>query len=183
MPLRVDGTGGIINIDNYLFFDNLLFRMHVSATEDYGLRCLLQVAFHEGPRPMNTPEIARREGLGPEYVALLMQRLRLGGLVTSTRGASGGYVLARPGSEISVWEVITVVGREFLPQEFCECHSGRRPNCVHLADCSIRAVWRTVEASLRKVLEGITLADLQRNETSMVTWIGSPDASGVAPWN
>ena len=132
---------------------------------------------------MNAPEIARREGLGPEYVGLLMQKLRLGGLVTSTRGAAGGYRLARQANEINVWEVITVVGGEFLPQEFCECHPGRRRNCVHLTDCSIRAVWRTVEANLRNVLEGITLADLQRNETSMVTWLGSPDASGVDPWN
>ncbi len=157
--------------------------MRVSATDDYGLRCLLQVAFHEGPRPMNTPEIARREGLGPEHVGLLMQKLRLGGLVTSTRGAAGGYRLARPANEINVWEVITGVGGEFLPQEFCECHSGRRPDCVHVTDCSIRALWRTVEASLRKVLEGIALADLQRDETSMVTWIDSPQASGVDRWN
>ncbi len=157
--------------------------MRISATEDYGLRCLLQVAFHEGPRPMNTPEIARREGLGPEHVGLLMQKLRLGGLVTSTRGAAGGYQLARPASEISVWEVITVVGGEFLPQEFCECHSGRLPDCVHLTDCSVRALWGMVEASLRKVLQAVTLADLQRDETSLATWLGSPEASGVDLWN
>ncbi len=157
--------------------------MRVSATEDYGLRCLLQVAFHEGRQPMNTPEIARREELGPEHVGLLMQKLRLGGLVTSTRGAAGGYRLARPANEISVLEVIIVVGGDFFPREFCECHSGRRRDCVHVTDCSIRALWRTVEASLRKVLQGITLADLQRDERSMVTWLSSPEASGVDRWN
>ncbi len=132
---------------------------------------------------MNTPEIARREGLGPEHVGLLMQKLRLGGLVTSTRGAAGGYQLARPAGAISVWEVITVVGGEFLPQEFCECHSGRRPDCVHVTDCSVRALWGMVEASLRKVLQAVTLADLQRDETSLATWLGSPEASGVDLWN
>ena len=70
--------------------------MRIFATEDYGLRCLLQVAFHAAPRPINSLEIARREGLGPEHVRLLMQKLRLGGLVTSTRGVAGGYRLARP---------------------------------------------------------------------------------------
>ncbi len=157
--------------------------MRISATDDYGLRCLLQVAFHEGPRPMSTPEIARREGLGPEHIGLMMQKLRLRGLVTSTRGAAGGYQLARPANEISVWEVITAVGGEFLPQDFCECHPGRRRDCVHVTDCSIRALWRTVEAGLRKVLEGITLADLQRDETTMVTWLGSAEAGGVDRWN
>ena len=157
--------------------------MRISATEDYGLRCLLQVAFHTGPRPINSPEIARREGLGREHVGLLMQKLRLGGLVTSTRGAAGGYGLARPAAEISVWEVITVVGGEFLPQAFCQCHPGRRRDCVHVTDCSIRALWRAAEAGLRNVLEGITLADLQRDEPAMVSWLGSPEPAGVEPWN
>jgi Rrf2 family protein len=157
--------------------------MNVSAAEEYALRCLLQVALHEGPRPMSTPEIASREGLGPEYVGLLMQKLRVGGLVTSTRGAGGGYRLARPANEISVWEVITVVGGEFLPQAFCQCHPGRRPDCVHVTDCSIRALWRRVEGSLRKALDGITLADLQREETSMATWLAAPGARGVDRWN
>jgi Rrf2 family protein len=157
--------------------------MNVSATEEYGVRCLLQVALHDGPRPMSTPEIARREGLGPEYVGLLMQKLRMGGLVTSTRGAAGGYRLARPANEISVWEVITVVGGEFLPEEFCECHPGRHADCVHVTDCSIRALWRTVEVRLRTALEGITLADLKRDETSMSTWLGDQEASGVDRWN
>jgi Rrf2 family protein len=183
MVLRVGETRRIINIDSWVFFANLLFRMNISPTEDYGLRCLLQVAFHPGPRPMSTPAIARREGLGPEYVGLLMQKLRLGGLVESTRGAAGGYRLARPANEISVWEVIRVVGGEFLPQEFCQCHPGRGADCVHLTDCSIRALWRTVEGSLREVLQGITLADLQRDETSMETWLGSPAVSGLDRWN
>jgi Rrf2 family protein len=157
--------------------------MNVSAAEEYGLRCLLQVAFHEGSRPMTTPEIARREGLGPEYVGQLMQKLRLGGFVTSTRGAAGGYRLARPADAISVWEVMTVVGGEFLPQDFCECHPGRPSACVHVTDCSMRALWRTVEAQLRDVLAGITLADLQRDETSMATWLGYQEAGGIDPWN
>ncbi len=153
--------------------------MNVSAIEEYGLRCLLQVARHEGPRPMKTPEIANREGLGREYVGVLMRKLRLGGLVTSTRGAGGGYRLARPAHRISVWDVIRVVGGDFLPREFCECHHGRSPDCVHFADCSIRAVWRTVEASLRTSLQGITLADLQRDERSMMSWLGSREEREV----
>ena len=70
--------------------------MHILAMEEYGLRCLLQVAFHPGPGLLTAPEIARREGLGPEYVARIMRALRVGGLVVSTRGASGGYRLPRP---------------------------------------------------------------------------------------
>ncbi len=145
--------------------------MHILAIEEYGLRCLLQVAFHPGPGPMTAPEIARREGLGPEYVGRIMGALRAGGLVVSTRGASGGYHLARPANEIGVWEAIEVLGGEFFPEGFCDCHPGRRRECVHVTDCSIRAVWRRVEGTLKATLNAISLEDLRRDEASMVAWL------------
>ena len=67
--------------------------MHLSAQEEYGLRCLVQLARHVGEEPMRIQEIARAEGLSSEYVAKLMRILRNGNLVDSTRGASGGYRL------------------------------------------------------------------------------------------
>jgi Rrf2 family protein len=145
--------------------------MQILAIEEYGLRCLLQVAFHPGPGPMTGLEIARREGLGPAYVARIMRTLRMRGLVVSTRGAVGGYRLARPADQIGVWEEIEALGGEFFPEGFCDCHPGRRRECVHASDCSIRAVWRRVEGTLRAALNAISLEDLQRDETSMVTWL------------
>lgn len=145
--------------------------MHILALEEYGLRCLLQVAFHQGARPITASEIARAEGLGPEYVAKIMGALRAGGLVTSVRGAAGGYRLARPAEEISVWQAMEVLGGEFFPEGFCDCHPGQRRECVHITDCSIRALWRKVEGTLRRALEGISIADLRRDEGGMVTWL------------
>ncbi len=145
--------------------------MHILAIEEYGLRCLLQVAFHDPSRPMTAQEIARAEGLGPEYVARIMRALRAGGLVVSTRGAAGGYRLARPADQIGVWEAIETLGGEFFPEGFCDCHPGRRRECVHATDCSIRAVWRRVEDTLKATLNAISLEDLRRDETSMVTWL------------
>ncbi len=152
--------------------------MQILAIEEYGLRCLLQVAFHGAPRPITGSAIARTEGLSVEYVAKLMQKLRLGGLVTSTRGARGGYRLTRPANEISVWEAITVLGGEFFPEGFCDCHPGQRRDCVHVSDCSIRALWRRAEGTLRAALEEVSLADLRRDEASMATWFTS---SAVLP--
>ncbi len=145
--------------------------MHILAIEEYGLRCLLQVAFHPSPGLITAPEIARREGLGREYVGRIMGALRAGGLVVSTRGASGGYRLARPAHEIGVWDAIEVLGGELFPDAFCDCHPGRRRECVHVTDCSIRALWRKVENTLRVALNGISLEDLRRDEGSMVTWL------------
>ena len=145
--------------------------MHLLAIEEYGLRCLLQVAFHDPSRLMTVPQIARAEGLGPEYVAKIMRTLRARGLVASRRGAAGGYRLTRPASEIRVWEAIEILGGEFFPEGFCDCHPGRRRECVHSTDCSVRALWRKVENTLKAALNTISLEDLRRDEGSMVTWL------------
>ena len=145
--------------------------MHILAIEEYGLRCLLQVASHPGPEPLTGPEIARREGLGPEYVARIMRALRVGGLVVSTRGAAGGYRLQRPPDQISVWEAIRVLGGAFFSEEFCVCRPGRRRDCIHVDDCAIRALWTKLERALRQTLERTSLEDLRRDERSMTTWL------------
>ncbi len=73
--------------------------MNLSSQEEYGLRCLLQVAAHGAPEPLSIAQIAVAEGISPEYTAKLMRLLRKGGLVDSTRGAGGGYRLARQPAE------------------------------------------------------------------------------------
>ena len=145
--------------------------MHILAIEEYGLRCLLQVAFHDPSRLMTVQEIARVEGLGPEYVAKIMRTLRACGLVVSTRGAAGGYRLARPANEIGVWEAVEALGGEFFPKGFCDCHPGQRRECVHATDCSVRALWRRVEGTLKAALNAISLEDLRRDESSMAMWL------------
>jgi Rrf2 family protein len=145
--------------------------MHLLAQEEYGLRCMLQVARSKGEEPLTIPEIADAEGLSAEYTAKLMRALRRGGLVVSTRGAGGGYRLARPAGEITAWEVLQVLGGSFFPEGFCESHPGQRRDCIHSTNCSVRALWRTVEDAVRSVLGKITLADLQKPEAAMLLWL------------
>lgn len=151
--------------------------MHLLAQEEYGLRCLLQVAQHRRPDPLTIPEIAEREGLSPEYTAKLMRALRQGGLVTSTRGPGGGYRLARQPQDVTAWQVIEVLGGSFFPDGFCDSHPGVLRDCVHTPNCSIRSLWRTLESTLRDVLERITLADLQRGEQEFAMWVDAPPAA------
>lgn len=137
--------------------------MRLSAQEEYGLRCLLQVALHRGDEPVQIADIAAAEGLSPEYVAKLMRVLRQGGLVTSTRGAGGGYRLARPADDITLMQVIEVLDGPLFPQDFCASHAGQVPSCVHgsaRSDCGIRTLWRWVGGALEGVLRKVTLADL-----------------------
>jgi Rrf2 family protein len=151
--------------------DPTLPGVQLLASEEYGLRCLMQVARAEDDSPVSISWIAEAEGLSPDYTAKLMRELRLGKLVCSVRGAVGGYRLARPAREISIWSVLQVLGGEFFSQSFCECHPGQRRCCVRAGDCSIRALWRTLQASLRETLERINLEDLRRDELAMGSWL------------
>ena len=141
--------------------------MHLSSQEEYGLRCLIQVARAAGPDPLTIHEIAAAEGLSPEYAAKLMRCLRQNELVTSTRGAAGGYRRARPAAEISAWEVLQALGGRVFSEGFCDTHPGQRDSCVHTTDCSIRPLWRAVEGTLARLLGAIHLADLCGEEGEM----------------
>ena len=84
--------------------------MKFSAQEEYGLRCLLQIARLGPDGSMTIPEISRIEGLTPTHVAKLTMILRKGGFLSSTRGQAGGYALARSPEKIIVGEVLEALG-------------------------------------------------------------------------
>ncbi len=153
--------------------------MHLSAQEEYGLRCLLRLALDEGEGVMRVQDIAEAEGLSPEYVSKLMRVLRLGGLVDSTRGACGGYRLSQTADSITLWDAIEVLGGSFFPECFCEAHPGIRRDCARADDCSIRVLWRTVSDLVRGGLSRVSLADLKRGEEAMRTWL-TTDVSWVS---
>jgi Rrf2 family protein len=148
--------------------------MHLLAQEEYGLRCLVRLARHGGAQPLTIPEIASSEGLSPEYTAKLMRALRRGGLVTATRGAAGGYRLARPAEAVSAWEVLQVLGGTLFPEGFCDSHPGTLRDCVHTSGCSIRSLWRSVESAVRGVLERVTVAELARAGAVSAVWVDPP---------
>jgi DNA-binding IscR family transcriptional regulator len=85
--------------------------MRIRAIEEYGLRCLLQVAFPPGPAPLTGPEIARREGLGPEYVARTMRAL-WAGRPGDEHARGCGRLPPRPAGRISVWEAVRALWRK-----------------------------------------------------------------------
>lgn len=155
--------------------------MQLLAQEEYGLRCLLELSRHPGERPRTIHEIAAAEGLSPDYTAKLLRELRRGGLVTSTRGAAGGYRLARPADEITAFDAIGVLGGSLIPDGFCACHGGARKRCVRDADCSLRALWQSVDRAIRGVLEGVTLHDLKRGERGLLALVAASSPRGAPP--
>ena len=139
--------------------------MKVSSQEEYGLRCLLQVARRgEEDSPLPISEIAMSEGLSVEYVGKLLMKLRRGDLVSSVRGKAGGYVLALPPEEITLRMVIEVLSEPLYGDGHCEKFSGTEEVCVHLGNCGIRPVWDEVNRFLSEALSQITVADLIESE-------------------
>lgn len=135
--------------------------MQLSAQEEYGLRCLVQVARRDQAGPVGLPDIATAEGMSTEHAAKMMRVLRKAGIVESVRGASGGYRLARPAEEITIWEVLTALGKPLFSESFCSNHSGQLSDCVHSTGCTIRSLWSQAGAVLRRLFEAVSLAQLR----------------------
>jgi Rrf2 family protein len=145
--------------------------MKLSSQEEYGLRCLLQVARHDPEGSMTIPEIARSEGLSIPHVAKLMRLLRRGGFVKSVRGQAGGYKLARTPMQINVGEVLAWLGGRLFEASFCTMHSGMATLCTHTVDCSIRSLWQSVQFVVDQMLGKVKLSDLLNDERQVSSWI------------
>lgn len=141
--------------------------MKLSAQEEYGLRCLLQMASRGDDASLSIPEISKAEGLSIPNVAKLMRLLRIAGFVKSVRGQAGGYMLAKPATTILVGEVLEALGGKLFGDRFCSRHSGLEPVCVHNSDCSMRSLWIGLQHMLEKVLFKVTLSDLLQKEPYM----------------
>jgi Rrf2 family protein len=152
--------------------------MKFSAQEEYGLRCLLQIARLGADGSMTIPEISKHEGLTPTHVAKLLMILRKEGFIASTRGQAGGYTLARKAGEIPVGEVLAALGGKLFDEEFCGKHAGQLSICTHAVDCSVRSLWQVIQESVDQVVDRLTVADLIKNgERPNVQMFDSPRRS------
>jgi Rrf2 family protein len=145
--------------------------MKLSSQEEYGLRCLLQVARHGPDGSTTIPEIARIEGLSIPHVAKLMRLLRRGGFVKSVRGQAGGYKLARRPDQINIGELLAWMGGRLFEPSFCTMHAGMAALCTHSVECSIRSLWQSVQQVVDQMLAKVTLSDLLGGERQVSSWI------------
>ncbi|MEP6946672.1 MAG: Rrf2 family transcriptional regulator [Acidobacteriota bacterium] len=140
--------------------------MKISAQEEYGLRCLVQLADLPEGASLTLPQIAEREGISTANAGKLMWLLNRAGFVLSTRGTKGGYLLARPASEIRLSEIIRVLDEEVM-KKHCDNYTGVLDSCVHKGDCGIRPVIIGLNEIVANALSQITLAQLVGNERSV----------------
>lgn len=133
--------------------------MKFSSQEEFGLRCLVQLA-RSAPESLTIAELGQAQGITVPNVAKILRVLRTGGLVRSTRGQAGGYSLARAAEQISIREALAVLGGRIFDASFCDRHAGIEVLCLNLGDCSIRPVLRQVQDAIDQVLSQLTLKSL-----------------------
>ena len=123
---------------------------------------MVQLGRHYGTGPASLADIAAEESLPRPYLEQLVMGLRDAGLVISTRGARGGYELARPPAEIRMSEVIRALEGPIAPM-ICatdDLDAGHEPACDRTAHCSVNVLWIRIRDAINGTLQGMTLADL-----------------------
>ena len=147
--------------------------MRVSAKADYAIRAAVELAA-AGDGPVKGDRVAQAQDIPPNFLENIFGDLRNAGLVASRRGAEGGYWLARPAEQISLADVIRAVDGPLA-----NVRGIRSEQLSYQGSAEqLRDVWVAVRASLRSVLEQVTLADLARGElpASVQALAADPDA-------
>ncbi len=154
--------------------------MRITAVEEYGLRCLLQLA-RKGPQDqLSISEIAELEGLSVPYASKLLAILRRAGLVQAARGRGGGFSITRPANEINLYEVLTSLGGPLIDPNHCEKHTGQLNQCVHHENCSVHDVLGGLAGYVQEFLSSTSLADVLGGDKNKVVQVQESEVT-IAP--
>lgn len=130
--------------------------MKLSTKGRYATRLMLDLSMHYGQGPIFLKDIAQRQDISDKYLGQIIIPLKNSGLVNSTRGARGGYTLAREPASITLKEVLEVVEGNL---SLVECVSNPKI-CPKSQSCINRDVWVKLSEDMIHTLESITLAQL-----------------------
>jgi Rrf2 family protein len=131
---------------------------------EYGVRLLVELGRQEAGAPVSLKALAEGEALPLGYLEHVVALLRKAGLVESTRGARGGYRLARPAETIAMDEVVLALEGSIVPMDCFAGEAEHRISCSHLDDqgsaCATKLLWTRVQGAVVDTLRRTTLAEL-----------------------
>ncbi len=141
--------------------------MIFTTKAEYGVRLLVELGRHEGGRAggfVSLKAIAEAEGLPLAYLERIVAMLKKADIVESTRGAHGGYRLARPAAQITMDEAVLALEGAVAPMScFVDDRDGQRVLCSHSADgdrCATKLLWTRVQGGMVEAMRRTTLAEL-----------------------
>jgi Rrf2 family protein len=130
--------------------------MKISTKGHYGLRSLIDVALNQDGGPVTLNDIAQRQSISVKYLWQVINPLRTSGFLRVTRGAKGGYMLARPPHEINILDVLTALEG---PVSLLKCLTDETV-CTRTATCVARTVWVEANEAIETAFSHITLEKL-----------------------
>lgn len=137
--------------------------MRFTTKTEYGVICLVRMAQQSGER-VTIKDLVREEHYPIPYIEKILRSLRVGGIVESYQGNQGGYVLARPPSEITFKEIIDALEGDTF-DVFCDPDArGESMICNHSALCQVAPVWRKTKELIDRFFASITLEMIANNE-------------------
>jgi Rrf2 family protein len=136
--------------------------MRISAKAEYACVAMLELAANHGlPQPLRIKAIADAQGIPQRFLVQILLQLKTAGLVTSVRGAAGGYQLSRPPEQITLAAVINAIDERTLVPRSALGEAHRTPAVGTLLE-----VWRDLQRQEQRFLEGLSLAELLRRTRS-----------------
>jgi len=150
--------------------------VRITTLAEYGVICALHLARRSAEGPITGREIAESEQLPGDYVEQILLRLRRAGLIRSTRGAHGGYTLAKDAADISIRDVIAASETTTFDLH-CVSHPVGEERCSSSHNCSIRPVWMLLQQKIDDVLTGVHLSDLLSEEQEVRVRVGLGEVS------
>jgi len=136
--------------------------MKLSTKGRYGTRAALELALRYGSGPVLVRDISKSQDISERYLENILNTLRKSGIVTSNRGAKGGFQLSRPPVGITVGDVVRAVEG---PLDLVDCTSGK--DCERMSRCSTYLVWKRLKELIENELDSITLQDLVEKEQQL----------------
>ena len=130
--------------------------MKLSTRTRYGIRAILELAENYGKGPVQLKKIAKDQGISIKYLEQLMAILKSAGIINSTRGSKGGYILAKPPKEIKLSDCFNCLEGPIVTVECVEDDS----YCSKTSDCITREVWSEIQKAVMSILQSYTLQDL-----------------------
>lgn len=136
---------------------------------DYSLKALLMLAErYPGTKPTRVEEIADTQNVPENYLRRLLIELKRGGLVASQKGPSGGYMLAKSPTRITMADVVEIIEGDYCPVECLE--EAGVATCPKDQPCPMRDVWREVRESVNNILRQTTLQSLAENRKKAISF-------------
>ena len=132
--------------------------MKVSTKGRYGLKALIDIASNPDGEAVSITSIASRQGISERYLEQLMSKLKKAGIISSIRGASGGYILARAPEDVSVGDVLRALEGNL---ELVDClGASDEESCNFIDTCATKYVWKRISDSINQTVDGILLNEL-----------------------